>query len=343
MGCPFEFSTSSSLKKRSCHIISAAVSFHDDLSHISSLRSLLSRASPLSNKYSFTTPLAKFKSFQRTLNLWSFETSKKAAEQHEHGCRYHPLFVRGRPELCYQMKRVRVKRNNTTSKLGEEQKAVLSATGHGEKGRPRIIIPSSQQPPPAPQENIDELHSTEDDAPRTTFTQQLLLSALLESSRPQPYIQAGCEDYALSSAAASFSRRIPPLKDDQHMLQAKRTCELILGLGSTPSFKAARSCFRPSPGMGGNLSDLNGPVLAHLLGSSSSLLESTLPRAPASNSLVGLAPAASHFCPMPPVLVPPLDMANVRRLAASMLLAAIALADSSKRGQEERVVKGGRC
>ena len=49
---------------------------------------------------------SKHKSFQRSLNLWGFKAKKSG---HQRGERYHDSFVRGRPELCTAMKRVRIK------------------------------------------------------------------------------------------------------------------------------------------------------------------------------------------------------------------------------------------
>jgi len=45
----------------------------------------------------------KYKSFQRQLNLWGFERNTK--ETVERGSYYHPLFIRGRKDLCQQMGR----------------------------------------------------------------------------------------------------------------------------------------------------------------------------------------------------------------------------------------------
>jgi hypothetical protein len=48
----------------------------------------------------------KYKSFQRSLNLWGFETVSKGPSK---GVCSNPLFVRGQPSLCHQMSRVIVK------------------------------------------------------------------------------------------------------------------------------------------------------------------------------------------------------------------------------------------
>ena len=52
---------------------------------------------------------SKYKSFQRNLSLWGFETVLKGAEK---GCCFHPCFVRFDISRCNSMKRVRVKGKN---------------------------------------------------------------------------------------------------------------------------------------------------------------------------------------------------------------------------------------
>lgn len=49
----------------------------------------------------------KYKSFQRQLNLWGFERNSK--ECLEKGAYYHPLFRRGRRDLCQEMGRQKIK------------------------------------------------------------------------------------------------------------------------------------------------------------------------------------------------------------------------------------------
>lgn len=57
----------------------------------------------------------KYKSFQRQLNLWGFE--RNSTECIEKGAYSHPLFVRGRKDLCQEIARAKVKGN----KQGNEQ------------------------------------------------------------------------------------------------------------------------------------------------------------------------------------------------------------------------------
>jgi len=49
----------------------------------------------------------KYKSFQRQLNLWGFERVIRASA--EKGSYFHPLFLRGRRDLCQEMARQKVK------------------------------------------------------------------------------------------------------------------------------------------------------------------------------------------------------------------------------------------
>jgi hypothetical protein len=48
----------------------------------------------------------KYKSFQRSLNLWGFESISKGFGT---GACHHPFFVRGQPILCKNMRRVKIK------------------------------------------------------------------------------------------------------------------------------------------------------------------------------------------------------------------------------------------
>lgn len=48
----------------------------------------------------------KYKTFQRSLNLWGFESVSKGPER---GACYHQYFVKGHPELCHSMTRVKIK------------------------------------------------------------------------------------------------------------------------------------------------------------------------------------------------------------------------------------------
>jgi hypothetical protein len=58
----------------------------------------------------------KYKSFQRQLNLWGFKRNTK--ECLEKGAYYHPLFIRGRRDLCKELERKRTKVEKATVSNG---------------------------------------------------------------------------------------------------------------------------------------------------------------------------------------------------------------------------------
>ena len=53
----------------------------------------------------------KFKSFQRSLNLWGFQTETKEPRK---GAISQQYFVRYQPELCHMMRRVKIRATGTT-------------------------------------------------------------------------------------------------------------------------------------------------------------------------------------------------------------------------------------
>lgn len=66
---------------------------------------------------------SKHKTFQRSLNLWGFE---KITTGPDKGACYHPCFVRGKPDLCHSMMRVKIKGANEPSKFTEATGSTLS-------------------------------------------------------------------------------------------------------------------------------------------------------------------------------------------------------------------------
>jgi hypothetical protein len=71
------------------------------------------RAFRINDKEAFSEELmqtcfssSKFKSFQRSLNLWGFETVSRGPDK---GVRFHKHFVKGEPDLCRLMTRTKVK------------------------------------------------------------------------------------------------------------------------------------------------------------------------------------------------------------------------------------------
>lgn len=65
---------------------------------------------------------SKHKTFQRSLNLWGFEKVNNGPGK---GACYHPFFIRGKPDLCHSMMRVKIKGNCETA--GKFNEAVSSA------------------------------------------------------------------------------------------------------------------------------------------------------------------------------------------------------------------------
>lgn len=61
---------------------------------------------------------SKFKSFQRSLNLWGFRVIQSGNDK---GQCYHPLFVRGKPNLCFKMDRTKVKVPGKRAKAAEQR------------------------------------------------------------------------------------------------------------------------------------------------------------------------------------------------------------------------------
>mmetsp|Transcript_24440 Transcript_24440/g.43354 ORF Transcript_24440/g.43354 Transcript_24440/m.43354 type:complete len:452 (-) Transcript_24440:609-1964(-) len=57
----------------------------------------------------------KYKTFQRSLNLWGFESVSKGSNR---GACYHDCFLKGRPELCHSMTRVKIKGQGSNSSGG---------------------------------------------------------------------------------------------------------------------------------------------------------------------------------------------------------------------------------
>jgi hypothetical protein len=75
-----------------------------------------------------------YKSFQRQLNLWGFSkvrgrTKKQDSKDCNKGIICHEFFVKGRPELCYRMSRIKIKglkkENGSTAALPPPSVAVL--------------------------------------------------------------------------------------------------------------------------------------------------------------------------------------------------------------------------
>eukprot|EP00429_Kryptoperidinium_foliaceum_P010944 CAMPEP_0176001400 /NCGR_PEP_ID=MMETSP0120_2-20121206/103_1 /TAXON_ID=160619 /ORGANISM="Kryptoperidinium foliaceum, Strain CCMP 1326" /LENGTH=342 /DNA_ID=CAMNT_0017333939 /DNA_START=592 /DNA_END=1620 /DNA_ORIENTATION=+ len=134
----------------------------------------------------------KFKTFQRSLNLWGFRTASKQVSV-ERGSRFHPLFVRGRPELCYQMSRIRIKKD-------AKNKPVRKGQGFVSTGSPRA-------------------------APVTLEKDELSCSSSLSShgGTAKPKVQSNPVAQARVNGVASASHGDPHLYQQFLMLQAMQS------------------------------------------------------------------------------------------------------------------------
>jgi len=66
----------------------------------------------------------KYKTFQRSLNLWGFESVAKGPDR---GACYHQYFVKGHPELCHNMTRVKIKGQSNPRTPAAAQAAAAAA------------------------------------------------------------------------------------------------------------------------------------------------------------------------------------------------------------------------
>jgi len=79
--------------------------------------------------------LPKYKSFQRQLNMWGFErVNGQDDDGPDRGSYVHDCFVRGRPDLCHRMQRIKIKGNNNNNNKNDMKQRSRKASA---------IIPSS--------------------------------------------------------------------------------------------------------------------------------------------------------------------------------------------------------
>eukprot|EP00934_Nitzschia_sp_Nitz4_P000201 Nitzschia sp. Nitz4//NODE_367_length_23738_cov_71.755985//22239//23337//NITZ4_additional_000047-RA//-1//CDS//3329531864//201//frame0 len=100
----------------------------------------------------------KYKSFQRQLNLWGFERSTK--EAFERGSYFHPLFIRGRKELCQNMERHRVKQSTSTTRStsnastrGDEKPPSLTSSSEATSQSGSVESDNKPSPPSSSPQN----------------------------------------------------------------------------------------------------------------------------------------------------------------------------------------------
>jgi hypothetical protein len=124
----------------------------------------------------------KYKSFQRNLNLWCFQTETKVPNR---GSIFHPCFVRGRPERCHLMKRVKIKKQSTLIHQAEQLHPV---NGNG------FDASASQLPCPIAQPSSGEMAltalTTRDAYDQGSYLRQLLRPLSLLPSAAAPAIYA---------------------------------------------------------------------------------------------------------------------------------------------------------
>lgn len=74
---------------------------------------------------------SKYKTFQRSLHLWGFESEFKGSDK---GAYFHKCFIRGQPDLCENMHRVKIKGRQTPPAA----KALSNITTASTAQRPRV-------------------------------------------------------------------------------------------------------------------------------------------------------------------------------------------------------------
>jgi hypothetical protein len=103
------------------------------------------RAFQVHNKESFAEVImpvyfdsTNYKTFQRNLNLWGFRTVSKGPQK---GFCSHALFVRGQPELCRSMVRVRNKTNPPEKFYKQDQGASSSSSEFEQQQQTLAVTP----------------------------------------------------------------------------------------------------------------------------------------------------------------------------------------------------------
>lgn len=167
----------------------------------------------------------KFKSFQRNLNLWGFHTQTKEPSR---GAIYHPLFLRGRPDRCHLMKRVKIKKGMTipphvsnedmtlnravsTSQAHESSLSHLSQSLSNGNTMPSVFT----APPTLSHAVLTSLGATQKPGLQqqpSNVLPHVLLAAMLQNQKPQnvlsalvmqPQVDLLCRQIVQASANAS--------------------------------------------------------------------------------------------------------------------------------------------
>mmetsp|Transcript_12001 Transcript_12001/g.28695 ORF Transcript_12001/g.28695 Transcript_12001/m.28695 type:complete len:353 (+) Transcript_12001:120-1178(+) len=124
----------------------------------------------------------KYKSFQRQLNLWGFE--RVIRESAEKGSYFHPLFLRGRRDLCQEMARQKVKSEKKSSKQTQELQDQAQMPGAQENNNKvkRRKLSTSTSPAPAAVATVSTDGSTSSSASATSATSSPTLSSTTPAS-----------------------------------------------------------------------------------------------------------------------------------------------------------------
>jgi hypothetical protein len=97
----------------------------------------------------------KYKSFQRNLNLWGFET---ITDMPNKGGIYHPLFLRTDVEKCHYMNRQKIKKTDSSSeKMHTKQEASKSLAALSDMASRAAGVHASTQPTERKDGNTDPL------------------------------------------------------------------------------------------------------------------------------------------------------------------------------------------
>ena len=104
----------------------------------------------------------KWKSFQRSLNMWGFKCDRthRVILPGPGYRRHHPLFMRGKMELCFKMRRI------------QTEKTPVQSLKKKKEAKPTPPKKSESPSSPAPTENVPEAATTNttSDAPPTSPT-----------------------------------------------------------------------------------------------------------------------------------------------------------------------------
>jgi len=135
---------------------------------------------------------SKYKTFQRSLNLWGFESVVRGPDK---GACYHRFFLRGQPDLCKNMMRVKIKGGGSPE----------AATG------PFPSAPVVTQKPLG-----QSLQSGTSELPAAA------LSTLAASTNPQPHVPANISEYIRSKGGVTRNNASEPAISEDSLPLARR-------------------------------------------------------------------------------------------------------------------------